>query len=52
MVSGEWCIGTEKRRVAGAFFLIFINERLKGKLLVTEDSGVWDMNHCGQLSGS
>jgi len=51
---GEWCISTEKWGVAGAIFFlkIFINERLKEKLLVIKDSGVWDMTHCGWLSGS
>jgi len=35
------------------FFLkIFVNETLKEKLLVIEDSGVWDMTQCGWLSGS
>jgi len=34
------------------FFLkIFINERLKEKLLVIEDSSVCDMTQCGWLSG-
>jgi len=51
MVSGVSVEKSWELREPFCFFLkIFINERLKEKLLVIEDSGVWDMTQCGWLS--
>jgi len=52
MVSGVSVEKSGELREPFFFLKIFINGTLKEKLLVIEDSGVWDMNQCGWLSGS